>query len=85
MTAKVTPMLRFLRALNKEQRDAFANSVGTTSQYLYQFAAQPEPNPRLKFALALVAESKRIARKAMTEPLTLDDLLIGAPPDQEKT
>lgn len=41
----VTPLLRFLRALTKEQREAFAAAVGTTTVYLYQLAAQPEPNP----------------------------------------
>lgn len=79
----VTPLLRFLRALDTEQRQAFAAAVGTTMVYLYQLAAQPEPNPRLRFALAVRDESRRIAKKAMTEPLTLEDLLVGVPPDKE--
>lgn len=77
---KVTPMLRFLRALTKDQREAFAAAVGTTTVYLYQLAAQPEPNPRLQLALAITKESRRIAHKAATTPLTLEDLLVGAPP-----
>ncbi len=80
---KVTPMLRFLRALTKEQREAFASAVGTTTLYLYQLAAQVEPNPRLKMALAIREESKRIAKRAMTTPLTLEDLLVGVPPETE--
>ncbi len=84
MPTKVTPMLRFLRALTKEQRDAFANAVGTTTTYLYQLAAQPEPNPRLKFALAVRDESRKYAKRAMTEALTLEDLLVGVPPDPEE-
>lgn len=78
---RVTPMLRFLRALTKDQREAFAAAVGTTTTYLYQLAAQPEPNPRLRLALAIREESRRIAKRAMTEPLTLEDLLVGVPPE----
>lgn len=76
---KVTPLLRFLRAMTKVQREAFASAVGTTTIYLYQLAAQPEPNPRLRLALAIRAESCRLAKKLMTEPLTLEDLLVGVP------
>lgn len=76
---KVTPLLRLLRALTKDQRAAFAAAVGTTTVYLYQLAAQPEPNPRLKFALAIREESRRIAKQVMTKPLTLEDLLVGMP------
>lgn len=75
--AKVTPLLRFMRAMTKEQREMFAAAVGTTTTYLYQLAAQQEPNPRLKLALAIREESKRIAKRLMTEPLTLEDLLVG--------
>lgn len=75
----VTPLLRFLRALSKEQREIFAAAVGTTTTYLYQLAAQPEPNPRLKMALAIREESRRLAKRVMTEPLTLEDLLVGSP------
>ena len=78
----VTPMLRFLRALNGvEEVEAFAAAVGTTRHYLYQLAAQAEPNPKLKFALAVTAESRRIAKKHGTTPLTLEDLLVGVPPE----
>ena len=77
-------MLRFLRAMTKEQREDFASAVGTTTVYLYQLAAQEAPNPRLSLALAIVAESKRIAKKLMTEPIALDDLLVGAPPTKPK-
>lgn len=31
--AKVTPMLRFIRAMTKEQQEAFAAAVGTTRVY----------------------------------------------------
>jgi integrase len=64
----VTPLLRFLRALTKEQRKQFATECGTTEVYLYQLAAQPAPNPQLKLALALVDHSKRYARRVMTDP-----------------
>lgn len=80
--ATVTPLLRFLRALNKEQREAFASAVGTTTTYRYQLAAQPEPNPRLRLSLAIREETRRIAKKVMTEPLTLEDLLVGVPQDE---
>lgn len=66
--------------MTKEQREAFASAVGTTLTYLYQLAAQQNPNPQLKLALAIVAESKRRAPKLMATPLTLEDLLVGAPP-----
>ena len=78
---KITPLLRFLRALTKEQRTEWARDCGTTVQYLYQLAAQPAPNPQLRLALALVALSKRYARKQMTSPLVLEDLLVGVPRD----
>jgi hypothetical protein len=78
----ITPLLRFLRALNVEQQTAFAESVGTTRVYLYQLAAQPAPNPRLRLALALVNESKRVGKKVMQSPLTLDDLLVGVGEDE---
>lgn len=83
--ATVTPLLRFLRALTKEQREAFAAAVGTTTSYLYQLAGQPEPNPRLKLSLALRDESRRIAKKVMTEPLTLEDLLVGVPQNESQS
>jgi DNA-binding XRE family transcriptional regulator len=78
--ARVTPLLRFMRAMTKEQQEAFASAVGTTRVYLYQLAAQEEPNPRLQLALAICKESRRIAKRLMTEPLELEDLLVGSPP-----
>jgi hypothetical protein len=81
----VTPLLRFLRALTKEQRKQFATECGTTEVYLYQLAAQPAPNPQLKLALALVDHSKRYARRVMTDPLALQDLLVGRPRDEDAT
>lgn len=74
---KVTPLLRFLRAMTKEQQEAFAFAVGTTTNYLYQMAAQEEPNPRLRMALAIREESRKLSKKLMCEPLTLEDLLVG--------
>lgn len=84
MATKVTPLLRFLRALSKTEREVFAAAVGTTTTYLYQLAGQPEPNPRLRMALAIRDESRRLAKHLMATPLTLEDLLIGVP-DEEKT
>jgi hypothetical protein len=77
MVTKATPLLGLLRALEPEQRQAFAQAVGTTVVYLYQLAAQPLPNPRLRLALAICEESKKYAEKRMTPVLTLDDLLVG--------
>lgn len=72
-----TPLLAFLRALDKESRDQFAAACGTTPTYLYQLAARERPNPQLSLAMALVAESRKHARKWMTEPLTFEGLLKG--------
>lgn len=83
MSATVTPLLRFLRALTTDQRKAFAESVGTTQVYLYQLAAQPFPNPRLRLALALRLESAKLARKVHAKALTLEDLLVGVPTEDE--
>jgi hypothetical protein len=85
MAKKITPLLRFLRALTKEQREAFAGRSGTTVPYLYQLAGDKEPNPRLKLALSLVHESERLGAKVMQKPLTLKDLLVGAEPDNDGT
>ena len=74
---KVTPLLRFLRALTVEQQNLFAAEVGTTRVYLYQLAGQPHPNPKLQLAMALVAASKKWGKRVMAEPLTYEDLLIG--------
>ena len=78
----ITPLLRFLRALTVEQQTLFAESVGTTRVYLYQLAAQPAPNPRLRLAMALVTESKKVGKKVMQAPLTLEDLLVGVGEDE---
>ncbi len=80
---KITPLLRFLRALTPEQREAFASATGTTTGYLYQLAAQPMPNPRLRLALAIEAETHRIAKRVGADPLTLADLLVGPTPKAE--
>ena len=78
MATKITPLLRFLRSFpTKSERIAFATAAGTTEFYLYQIAAQPAPNPRLRLALAIVRESKRLSKRYMTPPLTLEDLLEG--------
>ncbi len=78
----ITPIMRFLRALTPEQKRKFAEESGTTLIYLYQLGAQPRPNPALRLAYALVANSKKYGKKAMTPALTLDDLLVGAEPDE---
>lgn len=75
---RVTPLLRFIRALDADQRKAFAAAVGTTEGYLYQLAAAPVPNPRLRLAKLIVEETKRLGKKVMSAPLTYDDLLVGA-------
>ncbi len=74
---RVTPLLRFLRALGADVRHAFAEAVGTTATYLYQLAGQPAPNPRLRLAMRIVAASEQFADKWMTDRLTYSDLLIG--------
>jgi hypothetical protein len=76
---RVTPLLRFMRQLDSEQKKEFANACSTTPTYLYQLAAQPRPNPTLRMALAAVAFSKQAASKNFgVDPLTLEDLLVGA-------
>jgi hypothetical protein len=80
MTAKATPLLGLLRAMTKDEQEAFASAVGTTRVYLYQLAAQKEPNPRLRLSLAIVKESIRLNKKFMSPILRLEDLLIGPPP-----
>lgn len=80
--AKVTPLLRFLRAMEPNERSAFASAVGTTTIYLYQLAANPEPNPRLRLALAITEQSHLRAEALKTEPLDLEDLLVGATPEE---
>lgn len=78
-----TPLLQFLRALTKDQREAVAAACGTTTLYLYQLAAEKHPNPRVRLALAICAESRRLSRKIHSPPLTLPDLLVGASKDDE--
>lgn len=77
-----TPLLRFLRALNPDDRKAFCEACGTTLLYLYQIAGKEEPNPTLKLAKALVENSrtwqKKIPKVLKVAPLTYDDLLVGA-------
>jgi hypothetical protein len=75
--APVTPLLRFLRALTPEQREQLAQTCGTTVIYLYQLAAAQHPNPRVRLALAICAESRRLSRRAHSPPLKIDDLLVG--------
>lgn len=76
MASRATPLLGLLRALEPDDR-AFAADVGTTVVYLYQLAGQPFPNPKLRMAKAIVEHGRRYARKALSKPLSYDDLLIG--------
>lgn len=78
---KITPLQTFLRALDHEQKEQFAQAVGTTRVYLHQLASAEHPNPRLRLALALVEESKKLSRKVMSPPLSLPDLLTGTSDD----
>jgi hypothetical protein len=77
VATKATPLLGLLRAMTKDEQEAFASAVGTTRVYLYQLAAQKEPNPRLRMSLAIVKESERLKKKFMWPTLRLEDLLIG--------
>lgn len=79
----VTPLLRFLRALTPEQREAVAAACGTTTIYLYQLAAAKHPNPRVRLALAICAESRRLSRRTHSAPLTVHDLTVGTDPGGE--
>jgi len=78
-----TPLLQFLRALTKDQREAVAAACGTTTIYLYQLAAEKHPNPRVRLALSICAESRRLSRKIHSPPLTLPDLLVGTGKDDD--
>lgn len=71
------PLLRFMRALNQDEKEQFAEAIGTTVQYVHQMSTQPRPNPNLTMALAIEAESHRLSRQLGIEPLTLADLLVG--------
>ena len=75
--SKVTPLLRFLRALDADQKRDLAARCGTTYVYLYQLAGREWPNPELDFAAALVHASRIVGRKAKVKPLQYEDLLIG--------
>lgn len=75
---RATPLLGLLRALDPDQRKAFAADVGTTVVYLYQLAGQPWPNPKLRMAKRIVEYSAKYASKALgVRPLSYDDLLVG--------
>lgn len=88
---QITPLLRFLRALDARargphgtvinQKKQFAEECGTTLLYLYQLAAQKHPNPTLRLAMLLVARSRAWASKVMTDPLEIEDLLVGVGDD----
>jgi hypothetical protein len=84
---KVTPLLAFLRALEPDQRKAFADEAGTTVVYLYQLAGQPWPNPKLKLSMLLVEASAKWAGKAhgKARPLSFEDLLVGTSDDPPGT
>lgn len=72
------PLLRFIRALSSDEREAFAAAVGTTVGYLNQLVGLPAPNPNLRMALAIEAESHRLSRQIHgLVPLSLQDLLVG--------
>lgn len=72
------PLLRFIRALSADEREAFAETVGTTVGYINQLVGHPAPNPSLKLALAIEAESHRLSRQITgLTPLSLPDLLVG--------
>lgn len=73
-----TPLSNFLNAMDRETRLACAEICGTKMNYLQQLAGQERPNPNLRLAFALVAESKRLSDHLNHPPLTLDDLLVGA-------
>lgn len=77
-----TPLLRFLRALNTDDRNTFAKEVGSRMSYLYQLAAAAEPNPTLRLAKAICERSKwwsaKMPKVMRVNPLTYDDLLVGA-------
>lgn len=78
---RVTPLLGFLRALDADQRKAFAAEVGTTVVYLYQLAGQPWPNPKLRLSRSMVQASAKYASKLGARPLSYDDLLVGTSDD----
>lgn len=80
---RVTPLLRSLRALTPEQREAFASACGTTTVYLYQLAAARHPNPRARLALALCSESRRLSRRVHSPALTVNELIVGPDPHDD--
>lgn len=80
----ISPLLAFIRCLTPDQKKDFVAKVGTTYVYIHQLATAEAPNPALRLAKAIVEESRRLSKKVGAEPLTYDDLLVGAPPrDQD--
>jgi len=71
------PLLRFLRALDSDEKEAFAAACGTTLLYLQQMVGNPAPNPTLKLAFAIESESHRFGRIHGIPGVSLQDLLIG--------
>jgi hypothetical protein len=69
--------------MTKEQREQVAAACGTTTLYLYQLAAEKHPNPRVRLALSICAESRRLSRKIHAPPLTVSDLLVGPATDED--
>lgn len=84
-----TPLLKFLRALNTDDRHAFAKECGTRLSYLYQMAASKEPNPTLRFAKLVCERSKfwsaKMPKVMRVAPLTYDELLVGAEELEERS
>lgn len=79
MAKSETPLLAFIRAMgSKEMKTIFASECGAKLEYLYQLAAQAEPNPSLRLATAIRAASVRWAKTVKLDPLTFEDLLTGA-------
>lgn len=73
-----TPLSNFLNAMDRGTRLVCAEICGTKMNYLQQLAGQERPNPNLRLAFALVAESKRLSGQLNHPSLTLEDLLVGA-------
>lgn len=91
--ASVTPLLRFIRALNDAEKEtetkfldqfvaalAPTNGKKTTKGYLYQLAGNELPNPTLRLAKAIVEQSRVFGPRVNARPLTYEDLLVGCIP-----